>query len=75
MDMKHKFTTMPIIYYYHPERKQHIETDTLNLYKVGNLSPYELDWRWHPLSYYNICFLPAKLNYNLHDKEMVVIVN
>jgi len=39
------------------------------------LSQYEPDRRWHPLSSYNKPFLPAELNNDVHDKEMVVIVN
>jgi len=39
------------------------------------LSQYEPDTYWYPLSYYNKRFLPAELNYDVHDKEMVVIVN
>jgi len=39
------------------------------------LSQYEPDRRWHPLSYYNKRFLPAELNYDVHDKEIVVTIN
>ena len=73
--LKHKFTTAPILCHYHPERKKQIETDASDLCKAGILSQYEPDRCWHPLSYYNKRFLPAELNYDFHDKEMVVIVN
>jgi len=75
VELKRKFTTAPILCHYHPERKKQIETDASDLCKAGILSQYEPDRRLHPLSYYNKRFLPAELNYDVHDKEMVVIVN
>jgi len=39
------------------------------------VSPRDTDKRWHPLAFYNKRFLPAELKYDVHDKEMVVIVN
>ena len=67
--------TAPMLYHYHPEWYQQIKTDTSDLAKAGILSQYEPDTRWHPLAFYNKCCLPAELNYDVHDKEMVVIVN
>ena len=52
-----------------------IETDASDLAKGGILSQFEPDGRWHPLAYYSKKFIPAELNYDIHDKEMVVIVN
>jgi len=75
VELKPKFTTAPILCHYPPERKKQIETDTSDLCKAGILSQYEPDRRWHPLSYYKKRFIPAELNYDVHDKEMVVIVN
>jgi len=75
VELKRKFTTAPILCHYHPERKKQIGRDASDLCKAGMLSKYEPDRRWHPLSYYNKRFLPAELNYDVQDKEMVVIVN
>jgi len=75
VELKGKFTTAPILCHYHPERKKQIETDASDLCKAGILSQYEPDRRSHPLSHYNKRFLPAELNLDVHDKEMVVIVN
>jgi len=74
-ELKHRFTTAPILCHYQPEWRKQIETDTSDLAKAGILSQYEPDKRWHPLAFNNKCFLPAQLNYDVHDKEMVVIVN
>ena len=75
VELKHKFTRAPILCYYYPERKKQIGTDASDICKAGILSQCEPDRRWHPLSHYNKRFLPAKLNYDIHDKELVVIVN
>jgi len=67
--------TAPILCHYHPEWCKQIETDASDLAKAGILSQYELDKCWHLLAFYNKRFLPAELNYDVHDKEMVVIMN
>jgi len=75
VELKRKSTTAPILCHYHPERKNQIMTDALDLCKANILPQYEPDRHWYPLSCYNKRFLPAELNYDVHDKEMVVIVN
>jgi len=74
-ELKHRFTTTPIQCHSHPEWRKQIETDASDLAKAGILSQYEPDKRWHPLAFYNKGFLAAELNYDVHDKEMVVIVS
>jgi len=74
-ELKHRFTTAPILCHYQPEQRKQIETDASDLAKAGIMSQYEPDKRWHPLAFYNKRFLPAELNHDVHDKEMVVIVN
>jgi len=37
-ELKHRFTTAPILCHYHPERRKQIETDALDLAKAGILS-------------------------------------
>jgi len=75
VELKHRFTSTPILCHYHPERCKQIETDASDLAKARIPSQYEPDKRWHPLAFYNKHFLPAELNYDVHDKEIVVIVN
>jgi len=74
-ERRNRFITAPILCQYHPDRPRQIETDASDLGKAGILSQYETDNRWHPLAYYNKQFLPAELNYDVHDKEILVIVN
>ena len=60
---------------YHPEREKQIETDASDLAKGAVLSQKEPDGKWHPIAFYSKKFSPAELNYDIHDKEMVVIVD
>ena len=53
-----------------------IENDASDLAKGAVLSQYEdSDKKWYPVAFYSKKFSPAKLNYDIHDKEMVVIVD
>ena len=52
-----------------------IESDASDLAKGGILNQLEPDGKWHPLAFLSEQFLPAEINYDVHDKEMVVIVN
>ena len=52
-----------------------IETNASNLAKREILSQLESDRKWHPLAFLSERFLPAEINYNVHNKEIVVIVN
>jgi hypothetical protein len=73
--LKQRFSEAPILAHYHPDRPKMIETDASDLAKGGVLNQYEPDKKWHPLAFYGKRFSPAELNYDIHDKEMVVIVD
>ena len=66
----------PILVNYHLKKPLMIETDASGLAKGAILSQYEeADKRWYPVAFFSRKFSPAKLNYDVHDKEMVVIVD
>ena len=73
--MKRSFVEVPILANYHPDRVKQIETDASDLAKGAVLSQLEPDGRWHPIAFYSQKFCLAELNYDIHDKEMVVIVD
>jgi len=52
-----------------------IKTDASDLAKGGILNQLELDRKWHPLAFLSEQFLSVEINYDVHDKEIVVIVN
>ena len=65
----------PILAHFALERAKMIETDASNSAKGGIINQLERNGKWHPLAYLSERFLPAEINYDVHDKEMVVIVN
>ena len=73
--LKKAFTEAPILAHFWPDRAKMIETDASDLAKGGILSQHEPDKKWHPVAFYSKKFLPAEVNYDVHDKEMVVIVD
>jgi hypothetical protein len=52
-----------------------VETDVANLIViVGALSPYDDDDILHPVAYFSRKHSPAKINYEIYDKELLAIV-
>ena len=60
---------------YHPQCQKIIETDASNLAKGAVFNQLEPDGKWHPVAFYSNKFSHTELNYNIDDKEMVVIVD
>ena len=51
-----------------------IETDASDLAMSGILNQLEDDGKWHPCAFMSKSFIPAQINYDVHDKEMLTIV-
>ena len=51
-----------------------IEIDASDLAMSGILSQLEDDGKWHPCAFMSKSFIPAQINYDVHDKEMLAIV-
>ena len=74
--LKKCFMEAPIQVNYHTNKPLMIETDASDLAKGAVLSQYEEgDKKWPPVAFYSKKFSPAELNHDVHDKEMVVIVD
>jgi hypothetical protein len=41
---------------------------------AGVLSQLHPDGNWYPIGYFSKTMAPSELNYQIHDKEMLVIV-
>ena len=72
--LKQRFISAPILVDYHPQRQKIIETDASDLPKGAVLNQLEPDGKWHPVGFDSKKFSDTELNYDFHDKEMVVIV-
>ena len=51
-----------------------LETDTLDSVIASIFSQKQLNGNWHPIVYYLKTIADAKLNYPIHDKEMLAII-
>ena len=65
----------PLLAHFNPERPLMLETDALNSVIAGVFSQKQLDGKWHPIVYYLKTIIDTKLNYHIHDKEMLAIIS
>ena len=52
-----------------------LETDTLDSIITGVYSYKQIDRKWYSITYYLKTIVDAKLNYLIHDKEMLAIIS
>jgi hypothetical protein len=65
----------PILRHFDPTRAITIETDASD-YAIGAVCSQPNDTNiLHPLGYFSQKLKSAELNYNIHDKELLAIVN
>jgi hypothetical protein len=72
--LKKSFVLAAILRHFDPERKIMVETDASNLIIVRVLSQYDHDNILHPVAYFSRKHSPAKINYEIYDKELLTIV-
>jgi len=60
----------------HPggNRETRLETDASDGVVAEVLSQKGNDGEWHPVAYFSKTMAPAKVNYLIHDKKMLVII-
>ena len=51
-----------------------LETDASDGVIAGVLSQRHPDGNWYPVGYFSKAMAPAELNYQIHDKEILVII-
>ena len=64
----------PLLTHFHLKRPLMLETNTLDSVIAGIFSQKQLDRNWHPIAYYLKTIADAKLNYPIHDKEILPII-
>ena len=72
--LKVMFTTGPILTHFDDTRPTKLETDGSDIALGAVLSQLCEDEKWHPVAFHSRKFSPAEINYDVHDKEMSVIV-
>jgi hypothetical protein len=74
-ELKRRFTTAPILGHCNPKKVYIVETNASNFTLGAVLSQKRDDGRLHPVVFYLRKFTPAEINYKIHDKELLAIVN
>ncbi|MBW0491035.1 hypothetical protein O181_030750 [Austropuccinia psidii MF-1] len=70
--LKEAFTTSPILSDFNPSLPTIVETDASD-YALGAVLSQVNDSGKHPIEFYSCKLLQAELNYEIHDKELLVI--
>ena len=72
-DLKHAFTTSPVLAHYDPELETWMETDASDFVIAGVLSQMHGSVL-KPVAYFSKKMTPAECNYMIYDKELLAIV-
>jgi hypothetical protein len=74
-ELKRRFTTAPILGHFDPRKVCVVETDASDFALGVVLSQKGDDGRLHPVAFHSRKFTPAEINYEIHDKELLAIVD
>ena len=66
-------TSEPVLCMFNPKKPIRIETDASDL-AIGGCLTQEYDGKHHPIAYHSRKMSPAEQNYDIHDKELLAIV-
>jgi hypothetical protein len=73
--LKHCFTTAPILTHFNLHREYIVETDASDFALGGILSQTAKDEKLHPNASHSRYFSLAEIKYEIHDKELLAIVD
>ena len=74
-ELKQRFTTAPILAHFDATKPVIIETDASDFALGAVLSQRDDNNRLHPVAFHSRKFVPAEINYEIHDKELLAIVD
>jgi len=73
--LKGAFTTAPVLLHFNPEKESFVETDSSDFALGGVLSQKDDEGKLHPVAFHSRKLMPAEINYEIHDKELLAIVD
>lgn len=73
--LKEMFTTAPILTQFDPDRATVVEADSSGWATGGVLSQYDDNGVLRPCAFFSKKNSPAECNYEIHDKELLAIIN
>jgi hypothetical protein len=71
--LKSLFTSAPVLRHFDPELPISLYTDSSGFALSGIISQL-YEGRWYPVAYWSRKCIPAECNYDIHDREMLAIV-
>jgi len=74
-ELKERFTMAPVLAHFNPKNPVIIETDTSDFAIGAVLSQWDSDNKLHPVAFHSKKFQPLEINYEIHDKELLAIVD
>jgi len=74
-ELKHRFTTAPVLGHFDAASPVIIETDASDFAIGAVLSQRDSKGKLHPVAFHSRKFSPAEINYEIHDKELLAIVD
>jgi len=74
-ELKQRFTTAAILAHFDTNKPVIIETDASDFAIGAVLSQKDEEVRLHPVAFHSRKFQPAEINYEIHDKELLAIVD
>jgi len=74
-DLKKRFTTAPILAHFDPGKPVIIETDASDFAIGAVLSQRDEENCLHPIAFHSCKFQPAEINYKIHDKKLLAVVD
>jgi hypothetical protein len=74
-ELKNRFTSAPILAHFDPEQPVIVETDASDFALGSILSQRNKENRLHPVAFHSRKFTSAEINYEIHDKELLAIVD
>lgn len=72
-ELKHAFTTAPVIIQPDSTKPFRVECDASG-FAIGGVLSQEKNGRWHPCAYLSQSMTEAERNYDVHDRELLAIM-
>lgn len=72
--LKDLLVNAPLLAHWDPDRETLVETDSSGYAVGGTLSQYDQEGKLRPVAFLSKKNLPAEMNYQIHDKEMLAII-
>ena len=72
--LKELFTSAPMLVHYNPSLRNRLETDASAFALAAIFTQLQDDQIWHPVAFWSRKMIPAETRYEVHDQELLAIV-